>query len=94
VVESLLVHVTVVPALIGRVPGAKLKLTMLTVLPEAVVPVVVPVVFDVEQLIKPINNVSARVKIIISTMFFFMFSPRFKFLDCYSRLIIYVKIEP
>jgi hypothetical protein len=50
---------------------------MLTVLPEAVVPVVVPVVFDVEQLIKPINNVTARVKIIISTMFFFMFSPRF-----------------
>jgi len=46
---------------------------MLTVLPD----VVVPVVFDVEQLVKPINIATDRVKIIISTMFFFMFSPRF-----------------
>jgi len=60
----------VVPAFIVRVPGEKAKFTMLTTLPEAGV-----MVFDVEQLVAPINNTDNRIMMIVNTIYFFIFSP-------------------
>ena len=75
VVVSLLVQVTVVPALTVRVPGTKVKLEILTVLPEVDVPVVEVVVFAVEQLATLISNAVVKARMAIGLMYFLIYSP-------------------
>lgn len=96
---------TVVPAFTVKVPGVKVKLTMFIVLPEAVVELLV---FDVEQLVRPINNNAVSVKVFINTIFFIfissldylrglfgylIFRPVFSIWSDILPGIIYVKIE-
>ena len=57
-----------------RVPGVKAKLTMSTVLPELDVEAVV---FDVEQLVEPIDSAVIRKEMSINTIFFFIFVSSF-----------------
>jgi hypothetical protein len=68
-----LVQVTVVPTLTVRVSGVKVKLTILTSLPEVDVTVVGAVVLDVEQPETPTSNAADNIRMIAKTINFFIF---------------------
>jgi len=70
-----LVQVTVVPALTVRVPGTKVKLEILMVLPEVVVPVVGEVVFAVEHPATLISSAVVKARMTIGVMYFLIYSP-------------------